>query len=136
MAMFRQLSIPAIIRNLYSRLKRVTIALGAVLLTSLVAGASQLEDSAADAASAAFDQGRQAAHLSRLGRIDGNTFREKVCEHKCECPQGLSMTCNIKRPIPDGYPTPHYAWRHREMVPRFACVRLVRICPAKPPALS
>jgi len=60
-----------------------------VLHLGLPAVASDQEDKAADAVAAAFMQARQAAHLSKLERMDRNPFREKVCKQDMRFASGL-----------------------------------------------
>ena len=74
---------------MHVHLKGTVIAVIVVFLISLAVVASQGDDSAADAVSAAFVEARQAARLSKLGRIDRNAFREQVCKHDLRMPSGL-----------------------------------------------
>lgn len=71
------------------RLKKASIAVALAFVIPLVAVASQQDDKAADAVSSAFIEARQAAHLSKLERIDGNRFRRQVCKHDLRMPSGL-----------------------------------------------
>ena len=80
---------------------RVKIFIGAcVLLTSVAVFASQQEDRAADAVAAAFVQARDAVHLSKLERMGGNTFREKVCKHDLRFASGLILTAQYQTSVP------------------------------------
>jgi hypothetical protein len=67
-----------------------------VLLASMAVFASQHEDRATDSVAAAFVQARDAAHLSKLGRMDGNTFREKACKHDLRFASGVILTAEYQ----------------------------------------
>ncbi|MGA8438373.1 MAG: hypothetical protein WB762_23350 [Candidatus Sulfotelmatobacter sp.] len=71
------------------RLKKGCFAVSLAFVIPLVAVASQQDDKAADAVSSAFIEARQAAHLSKLDRIDRNRFRKQVCKHDLRMPSGL-----------------------------------------------
>ena len=95
----------AIPPQLYCYRMKVFTVMGAfVLLTSVAVFASQQEDRAADAAAAAFVQARDAVHLSRLERMGGNTFREKVCKHDLRFASGLILTAQYRTSVPAFYP--------------------------------
>jgi len=81
------------------------IVIGAfVLLASMAVFASQQEDRAADSVAAAFVQARDAAHLSKLARMDGNTFREKVCKHDLRFASGVILTAQYQTSDPAHLP--------------------------------
>ncbi len=63
-----------------------------ILLAVTPALATNQEDAAADAVAAAFAQARQAAHLTKLERMGGNKFREKVCKQDMRFAAGLIKT--------------------------------------------
>ncbi len=71
----------------YSRLLISSGLLMAIFAFPTVA--SEQEDAAADAVTAAFMNARQAARLSKLERMGRNAFREKVCKHDMRFPSGL-----------------------------------------------
>jgi hypothetical protein len=89
---------------MHAHLKKATIALGAVVFLSQLAGTSPLEDSAADAVSAAFVEARQAVHLTKLGQIGRNKFREKVCKHDPRMPSGLINAVHYQTSDPGRLP--------------------------------
>jgi hypothetical protein len=68
--------------------------------------ASDHEDAVADVVSTAFMQARQAAHLSRLKRMGGNTFREKVCKQDMRLPSGLILDVLYQTYNPAHLPQP------------------------------
>jgi hypothetical protein len=74
------------------------------LLASMAVLASQREDRAADSVAAAFVQARDAAHLSELGRMGGNTFREKVCKHDLRFASGVILTTQYETSDPGHLP--------------------------------
>ena len=81
------------------------VVIGAlVLLVSMAAFASEQEDRAADSVAAAFVQTRDAAHLSKLGRMGGNTFREKVCKHDLRFASGVILTTQYQTSDPSHVP--------------------------------
>lgn len=81
------------------------VVIGAfVLLASMAVFASQQEDRAADSVAAAFVQARDAAHLSKLGRMDGNTFREKVCKDDLRFASGVILTAQYQTSDPGHLP--------------------------------
>jgi hypothetical protein len=81
------------------------VVIGAfVLLASTAVFASQQEDRAADSVAAAFVQARDAARLSKLGRLDGNTFREKVCKHDLRFASGIILTAQYQTSDPGHLP--------------------------------
>ena len=95
----------AICHQLYCCRMKTFVAVGAfVLLASMTVFASQQEDRAADSVAAAFVQARDAAHLSKLGRMDGNAFREKVCKHDLRFASGLILTVQYQTSDPDHLP--------------------------------
>jgi len=59
------------------------------VLAPLFAATSKPDDAAAGAVTAAFVEARQAAHLPKVSRTDGNAFGEKVCKHDLRMPSGL-----------------------------------------------
>ena len=77
-------------------MKAFVVIGGFVLLASMAVFASQQEDGAADSVAAAFVQARDVAHLSKLGRMDGNTFREKVCKHDLRFASGVILTAEYQ----------------------------------------
>ena len=86
-----------IYHRLYCCRMKTFVVLGAfVLLASMALFASQQEDMAADSVAAAFVPARDAAHLSKLGRIDGNTFREKACKHDLRFASGVILTAEYR----------------------------------------
>lgn len=72
-----------------SSMKKLICCTLLVFLMVLLAVASDQEDAAADAVATAFLKARQTAHLSKLERMRGNTFREKVCKRDTRFPSGL-----------------------------------------------
>jgi hypothetical protein len=66
--------------------------------------ASQQEDRAADSVAAAFVQARDAAHLSKLARMGGNSFREKVCKHDLRFASGVILTAQYQTSDPGHLP--------------------------------
>src|SRR5271170_6766888 len=85
-------------------MKTLAIIVAFVLLASVAVFASQQEDNAADSVAAAFLQARIAAHLSKLTRIGGNTFREKVCKHDLRFASGLILTVQYQTSDPAQLP--------------------------------
>ncbi len=81
----------------------ITSAL-AIALVPLVALASQPDSKAADAVSAAFIAARESAHLSRLSRIDGNTFAKQVCTNDLRMPSGWINDVRYKTSDPAQLP--------------------------------
>ena len=79
-------------------------AIGAFVLLASMATASQQEDRAADSVAAAFVQARDAAHLSKLGRMDGILFREKVCKHDLRFASGVILTAEYQTSDPGHLP--------------------------------
>ncbi len=51
--------------------------------------ASQGENAAADAVATAFSNARQAAHLPKLMRMEGNRFHKQACTHDMRFPSGF-----------------------------------------------
>jgi hypothetical protein len=86
----------------YSRLLISSTLL--IVFFALPTAASELEDAAADAVAAAFMSARQAAHLTKLGRLGKNTFREKVCRHDMRFPSGLINDVFYETSDPDQLP--------------------------------
>jgi hypothetical protein len=81
------------------------VVIGAsVLLASMAVFSSQQEERAADSVAAAFVQARDVAHLSKLGRMDGNTFREKVCKHDLRFASGVILTAQYQTSDPGHLP--------------------------------
>jgi hypothetical protein len=66
--------------------------------------AAQEEDRAANSVAAAFIQARDAVHLSKLERMGGNTFREKVCKHDLRFASGLILTAQYQTSDPGNLP--------------------------------
>ena len=66
--------------------------------------ASQQEDRVSDSVAAAFVKARDTAHLSKLERMDGNTFREKVCKHDLRFASGVILTAQYQTSDPDNLP--------------------------------
>lgn len=85
-------------------MKTLAIIVAFVLLASVALFASQQEDNAADSVAAAFLQARNAAHLSKLARIGGNTFREKLCKHDLRFASGLILTVQYQTSDPGQLP--------------------------------
>jgi hypothetical protein len=81
-------------------MKTLAIFVAFALVASVAVFASQQEDRAADYVAAAFVQVRNAAHLSKLERIGGNTFREKVCKHDLRFASGLILTAQYQTSDP------------------------------------
>ena len=81
------------------------VVIGAfALLASMAVFASQQEDGAADSVAAAFVQARDAAHLSKLGRMGGNTFRENLCKHDLRFASGVILTAQYQTSDPGHLP--------------------------------
>ncbi len=66
--------------------------------------ASQQENSAADAVATAFSNARQAAHLPKLRRIEGNRFQQQVCKHDMRFPSGLIEQVTYETSTPTQLP--------------------------------
>jgi hypothetical protein len=81
-------------------MKTLTIVVAFALAVSVAVLASKQEDKVADSVAAAFAQARNAAHLSKLKRIGGNTFREKVCNHDLPFASGLILTVQYQTSDP------------------------------------
>jgi hypothetical protein len=79
-----------------------TFAIGAafIVFASIAVFASQQEDRAADSVAAAFMQPRDAAHLPKLKRMGGNTFREKICKHDLRFASGLILSAQYQTSDP------------------------------------
>jgi len=85
-------------------LKKASIAVSLAFAIPLAAVASQQDDKAADAVSSAFIETRQAAHLSKLDRIDRNRFRRQVCNHDHRMPSGLITDVRYETADPANLP--------------------------------
>jgi type II secretory pathway pseudopilin PulG len=85
-------------------MKTLVVIAALVLLASMAVFASQQEDRAADSVAAAFVQARDAARLSKLERMDGNTFREKVCTHDLRFASGVILTAQYQTSDPGNLP--------------------------------
>jgi hypothetical protein len=87
------------------RTSAFVVSLALVSLTASVAVfASQQEDRAADSVATAFVQARNTAHLPKLTRMDGNTFRHKVCKHDFRFASGLILTARYQTSSPAQLP--------------------------------
>jgi hypothetical protein len=75
-----------------------------VFLAAIAVFASPQEDKAADSVAAAFVQARDTAHLSKLGRIGGNTFHDKVCKHDLRFASGVILTAQYQTSDPGDLP--------------------------------
>jgi hypothetical protein len=75
-----------------------------VLFACIAVFASHQENRAADSVAAAFMQAREAAHLPKLKRMGGNTFREKVCKNDLRFASGLILTAQYQTSTPDVCP--------------------------------
>ncbi len=85
-------------------MKPLAITAAFALVASVAVFASQQEDRAADSVAAAFVQARSAAHLSKLERIGGNSFRQKVCKHDLRFASGLILTAQYQTSDPGHLP--------------------------------
>ena len=97
---------------------KASIAVSLAFMIPLVAVASQQDDKAADAVSSAFIEARQAAHLSKLDRIERNRFRKQVCKHDHRMPSGLITDVRYETVDPAHLPRRHGDWRLRPLATR------------------
>jgi len=85
-------------------MKRSAIIAAFVLLAAIAVFASPQEDKAADSVATAFMQARDQAHLSKLERMGGNIFREKVCKHDLRFASGAILTAQYQTSDPGNLP--------------------------------
>src|SRR5271163_468608 len=85
-------------------MRTVAIFVAFAFAASVNVSGSQQEHRVADSVAAAFEQARSAAHLSKLERIGGNKFKEKVCKHDLRFASGLILTAQYQTSDPGQLP--------------------------------